>query len=330
MTRLRTTIAIAVALGFLLANPSPSQAERPWAKGVSPDDQRKALKLFREANKLLRESLFAKSVVTYREAIKHWDHPAIHYNLVLALLPLDKPLEAYASLEKAMKYGEAPLDKDKFDRAKSYKILIGRQIAKVEISCNTPGAKITLDGKELFVAPGKWSGLVKVGDHTVVGSKAGFLTYNKKHNMKPGQDFNLDVKLLTVADVTRYRRKWAKWKPWSVVGGGGAFILLGGVLHALAKSNFGKYDDAVKACGGAPECAVPSNDIQGKKSSGETQQGLAFASYFVGLAAVAAGATLVYMNRAQPYRIDLERRGRVAIEPILSPKSAGVSATLRF
>src|ERR1700733_7519084 len=62
---------------------------RPWASGVSPSEQ--------------------------RDALKHWDHPAIHYNLALAQMELAQPIEAYDNLTTAIKYGDAPLQsKDKF------------------------------------------------------------------------------------------------------------------------------------------------------------------------------------------------------------------------
>src|SRR5689334_15714480 len=43
--------------------------DRPWAKGVSPDEQKAALDLFNEGNNLLRDALFPKAVEKYREAL---------------------------------------------------------------------------------------------------------------------------------------------------------------------------------------------------------------------------------------------------------------------
>jgi hypothetical protein len=63
--------------------------DRPWVKGVSAADQSAAIELFHEGNGLLKESLFVQAAAKYREALHHWDHPGIHYNLALALLNLD-------------------------------------------------------------------------------------------------------------------------------------------------------------------------------------------------------------------------------------------------
>ena len=110
------------------AKPAPASApaemqssDRPWAKGVSESDQRRALELFGKGNGLLKDSLFVQAAAQYRAALKSWDHPAIHYNLVLALLNLDQPVEVLQHLEAAMRYGAAPLDADKFNQARAYR-----------------------------------------------------------------------------------------------------------------------------------------------------------------------------------------------------------------
>src|SRR6476659_107119 len=82
---------------------------RPWAQGVSQPEQQAALKLFHDGNVSLNDGLFAKAADNYREALKHWDHPAIHYNLALALMNLDQTIDAYDNMQASVKFGEAPL-----------------------------------------------------------------------------------------------------------------------------------------------------------------------------------------------------------------------------
>ena len=101
-----------------------THAQRPWVVGVPAREQKAATDLFREGNALLKESLFVQASAKYREALSHWNHPGIHYNLALALLNLDQPIEVYKHLEEALKYGPAPLDADKFDHANRYRALI--------------------------------------------------------------------------------------------------------------------------------------------------------------------------------------------------------------
>src|SRR5947209_7866588 len=97
--------------------PGNRAAERPWSRGVAAVEQKAALELFREGNALLKESLFVQAAAKYREALAHWNHPGIHYNLALALLNLDQPVEVYRQLEAALIYGPAPLDADKYEHA---------------------------------------------------------------------------------------------------------------------------------------------------------------------------------------------------------------------
>src|SRR3569623_1511182 len=114
---------------------------RPWAAGVSTADQQQALKLFHDGNVDLNDGLFAKAADRYREALKHWDHPAIHYNLALAQMNLDQPIDAYNNMQQSLKFGEPPLQsKDKFDHAKEYLLLLEKEISTVDVSCDKPGA----------------------------------------------------------------------------------------------------------------------------------------------------------------------------------------------
>jgi hypothetical protein len=128
--------------------------------------------------------------------------------------------------------------------------------------------------------------------------------------------------------MTRYKRKFPIWQPYAVIGGGAAFVILGGTLHALARSGFKSYDDAIFECGGC----VPDDSTRSSKDGAQTKQTLAFVSYGIGFAGLAAGAVFAYMNRAQPYRIDQEDRPSqsVVFTPTVSASGAGFSATLRF
>jgi hypothetical protein len=303
----------------------PDSGDRPWAAGVSAEDQRTALGLFSEGNGFLRDSLFLNAVGKYREAISHWDHPAIHYNLALALLNLDQPIEVYQSLQRAIAYGAAPLDEDKLKHASSYMRLVEQQLAHVEISCQAAGARVMLDGRELFVGPGNWEGIVRVGDHTLMAQKAGYITTTETRTFKPNEKVSIELDVYTAQDLTRYRRRWDTWKPWTVVGAGAAVFVVGGLLHASARSGFQRYDDGIAACGGC----VPPPGLVDEKSGAETKQTLAMVSYAAGAAGLVTGLVLVYVNRPQGYRIDEQQRG-LAVAPLVTPEVTGVTAAFRF
>jgi hypothetical protein len=322
--------ALAVAAGQATAQEAeigPDDASRPWAEGVTELDQKQAMELFTRGNGLLRDALFVRAADSYREALSHWKHPAIYYNLALALINLEKPLALYEALVQSMRFGAAPLDEDKFRRAQNYKRLTEAQLAQIEIVCNEPGTQVAMDGKVLFTGPGRHEALVPVGEHSIVGTKAGYLATTLPRVFKGGDDLTIEVKMYTVEDLTRQERRWAVWQPWAVVGGGVAVAALGGLLHASAKGSYDDYDAGIAACGG---CAPP-DDLAGKRDRGDLLQGLAVSSYIAGGAAVAAGAVMVYLNRGRLYRVSPEElEGGVAVVPTFGPDGAGLQATVSF
>jgi hypothetical protein len=211
--------------------------DRPWAAGVSPAEQKLALGRFREGNSQLNDGLFARASETYKDALKHWKHPAIHYNLALALMNVDQPIEAYENLEKAIVHGEAPLEKDKFEHAKEYMLLLTKQIASIEVSCDKVGAKVSVDGKEVFVAPGTYKSRVRIGKHTFVAEKQGYTTRINAPFIGPSENFRIELKLYTAEELTRYNRRWqSTWLPYAVLGGGVALGVLGGRRKPKARS----------------------------------------------------------------------------------------------
>src|SRR5687767_3486982 len=46
--------------------------DRPWAAGVSAEQQKQALAKFREGNELLNNGLFARASESYKTALTHW------------------------------------------------------------------------------------------------------------------------------------------------------------------------------------------------------------------------------------------------------------------
>jgi tetratricopeptide (TPR) repeat protein len=332
----RKAVPLAVALALLALGALPASAqqagpadERPWARGVSPDRQKKALELFRAGNTLLKESVFVKAVEKYREALALWDHPAIHYNLALALLNLDQPLEVHEHLVAAIKYGVAPLDAEKLEHARTYKGLVEKQLARVEITCEEPGATVSLDGKVVFVAPGRYEGLVRPGAHTFVASNEGHAPTNLSRTLPAGEKTTLALKLYTAEDLTRYERRWPAWRPWAVVGAGAAVALAGGALHMQARGSYEDFDARIAQCGGC----VPTPDVNDMRARGDSMQQLAFGAYALGGAAAVTGAILVYINRPQAYRInpdEAESPPGVSVTPLLMGREGGILATFRF
>lgn len=310
---------------------------RPWAAGVSKQKQQQAIKKFQEGNVQLNDGLFANAAKLYREALESWDHPAINYNLALALLNLDQPIEVYDRLEKAIKFGTEPLEKDKFEHAKEYMLLVEKQIATVEVTCKKPGAKVSVDGKEVFtVGPngegGHYKGRVKIGKHTFVAEKPGYNAQVDAPFVEPGQNFRIELTLYTAEELTRYRRKWnTTWMPYAVIGGGALVGIVGGLMQASASSSYDEFDAEVARCNedsGNGGCTEPN--VMALRDSGDTKRTLGYVGYGVAGAAVVTGLVMLYINRSESYQItadeykaQLRKSGSVSVSPLVAPGLGG-------
>ncbi len=313
--------------------------ERPWAVGVSAEQQKTALAKFREANELLNNGLFARAANTYKEALQSWKHPAIHYNLALALMNVDQPIEAYDNLDKSMIYGEqGPLEKDKFEHAKEYMVLLEKQIANIEVTCDKVGAKVSVDGKEVFVGPGTFKSRVRIGKHTFVAEKTGYSTRINAPFIGPGDNFRIELKLYTSEELTRYNRRWeATWMPYAVLGAGVALGAVGVALELSATSSYQDYDKAVAACNMNNAGCPTDTSITDLRASGDSKKSLGYVMYGAAGITAVAGIALAIMNRRQPYTIrpeDLQeeqaRGNKVSFTPVVSPTMAGAMVQGHF
>jgi hypothetical protein len=312
-----------------------ADGERPWADGVPADMQSRATALFDEGNELLRDSFFREAVDKYREALEQWDHPAIHYNIALALINLDQPLEVYASLQRALSYDGKALDSQKRELATRYSKLVEQQIVRVTVTCEEPGAKAIINGKEAFACPGSEMRLLRAGEHTFTASKTGFETAAKTLLLPGGEATTVELKLYRLADLTRYRRRFDTWIPWTVAGSGLALGAVGAMMHLSARGNFDDFDRSIAACVMETGLACePSAGLRDQRSRGELKQAVAIGMYAAGAAAIVSGVTMLVLNRPRPYRIDAENPGTpdpaLVVTPTVGDKNVGVSALVRF
>lgn len=316
---------------------------RPWAIGVSVEQQKTALDAFAEGNEQLNFGAFGEAVKHYRRALQSWKHPAIYYNMALALMNLDQPVEVYESLTEAIKYGEAPLEKDKFDNAKQYLVVWSKQIAEIEVTCKKEGAKVSVDGKEVFTVKkgetGVYRGRVRIGKHTFVAEKPGYNAQVNAPFIEPGQKFRIELELYTADELTRYRRRWnATWMPYAVIGGG---LLIGGgaaLMHQSANTTYADFDAAIASCNEASMnggCMV-SPDLTSMRDDGDRKKLLGYVGYGLAGATVLTGLVLVVLNRETSYEITADQyraeqaKLNVSFSPLVAPGTAGAMVFGRF
>lgn len=334
-------------VGLVIALPNAAQAQdggalsslsgkdRPWAKGVSNDHQNKAREIFQSANELLMQQFFKQAAAKYREALDYWDHPAIHYNMSLALMNLEQPIELYEALKKSLVHGVPPLlEETNYQRAENYLSLISQQISHVVITCKHEGARVTMDGKLLFIGPGAYEGVALAGEHTVTATKKGFLDNNKQVVLSSGQHQRIQLELFTLDDLTYEERRFPKWLPWTVTAAGAALAISGGALHFNARNGFQNFDGQFDSdcAAGCLDSEVPG--LVDQLGSATWQQRIGVGAYFVGGAAFATGLVMVIINQPKIIRKEqLETNSGpslTSIAPLVTPGGSGVQASFQF
>ena len=316
------------ALVVVLASTRAHAEDKPWATGVSDQEQAAALALYREGNAEFEESRYKQALVKYDEAVKHWNHPAIRFNMAVALINLEQPLDAFESLEIAMKYGAAPLGPEAYAQGITYRKLLDGQLTHLKVTCgeNSDGAKVTLDGRPLLDCKGETTKLLLPGDHQLVASKPGFAPETTSLVLMPGKEQSHTVKLSVLAGKTKMVRRWKASRPWIVVGVGAGAALVGGALELLSKQKYEDYDNYVNAvC--KPECDTATFD-ESKAPSRTTAKieniaGVSLLS--VGGAVAIAGLVGVYLN--MPHAV---AEHAPTVTPSVGPNGAMTTLTWSF
>jgi len=320
---------LAVLGGALPASAAPG-SQTPWEQSVTAEQRARALALFRQGNSSFSESEYARAAERYRQALKVWDHPRIHGNLATALIHLDSMVEAWKHLEKALAYGAKPFVRHVHARLVTQRKLLANQISRLSVACSVAKASVTVDGKPLFVGPGKRQVLVRTGNHEVVAKRSGYLTRSVRLFAAGGASPSVSLTPIPLADASVRQRRWAAWKPWLVVGAGALVGLAGLPLGQASTSARARFEEGfLRECPmGCVDADIPA-DVKEHKSSARLFNRLEVTTYVLGGATLVAGAVLAYMNREREIRLS-ESGARVALSPILSPRSVGLAMGLRF
>lgn len=312
----------------------PSRGHKPWFQGVTLERRKAARERFLEGNRLLQIPAFARAAEQYRQAIALWKHPAFYYNLVIAQLNLVQPVEAYANVQEALRYGPEPLGEDKYQQALDYKQRLEEQLTWIVIHCDEPGAEVTLDGKLVFVGPGRHEQALLPGSHQVLARKDGLIPRTEEVVLSAGEraEVRLSPGTPTRLGTERYMSGWI---PWASLGAGAALLLTAGYLDWHSSAGITDFDaDFNTRCRrGCTENEVP--DLAARLSRAEAEKRAALGLYIAGGALVVGSAILVYANRervvrTRAVRTRLERDPGITWIPIASPDRVGVAAELRF
>lgn len=307
---------VALICWFLVVIAAPAHAEdKPWAAGVSAENQKAALDLYNEGAAAFAQGDYKVALDIYGRGLLLWDHPALRYNMAVCLINLDRPVEAYDNLERAMRFGEAPLGPDLWKQGQSYEKLLAGRIAEIEVSAE-PGASVSLDGKPLAGTAQR----VLTGDHQIVVEKPSYQTETRAVRLNAGDHVTIKIELKPVAVARTLHRRWARWVPWTVLGGGVVVAGVGVPMLIAAGSSFDAYDRAVVAgCQhGCKEGDPATAHVMDLKSHAEFQNTTAISLFAVGGAIAATGFVMVILN--QPH----------LVAPVVGNDRVGLAISGRF
>jgi tetratricopeptide (TPR) repeat protein len=320
-------LVLAAVLLFATAATAEELApERPWARGVSPSVQARAKALFEAGNKLLDENLFAPALDLYRQALEHWDHPAIRYNVAVTLINLERPIDAYRNLEAALRYGDAALEPELALQARSYEKLLEGQIVRLNVACEQAEVAILLDGGDFLACPGEREVLLVPGEHRLVASRPGHVTRTVALVLTGGEARRVPIELMTVEQATVEHRRWATWKPWAVVAGGLAVGSVGLGFELRARATYQSYDNAIAVLCATRPCADEQlpEVVTAAHARASRQHRIGVGLMAAGLAVAGAGAVLAILNRSRRERIGYDERP--ALVPVITSDMVGVAA----
>ena len=294
----------------------------PWQRSVSPEDQRAARDLFAEARKLHRDLLREEAVATYREALRYWDHPNIHFNLTRILLDMGWYLEAYQHSERALAWGREALGEDRDAMDAMRRRLLAYHLAVVEVRCDQPGAQVALDGTVWFVGPGREQKVVAPGNHMVTAESPGHFPAVRALTIVGGRQARIVLHMASDAIVAE--RRWRAWKPWGVIGAGVATGLVGGGLLWQASRDFSQEDRRLAGeCGVTAAC--PPGDERGYRRA-RRERGIGVGVLAAAGLTIAGGVGLAVLNRPRVRREEKERsRATYELLPVVTGDGAGLS-----
>lgn len=304
-----------------------ASGDKPWQRGVEAGQRAAAESEFLAGNALFERSEYAAAAEKYRAALRSWAHPAIQFNLAVCLIHLDRPVEAYDTVQASLRYGREALP-EHFDEANNYERLLRDRIATLEVTlpAERQGTTVTLDGEPLVASSGEGvvSRRLAPGRHALVARRARFETWSKDLVLPPGEVTRETIVLR--APRTRTVRRWPAAMPWWVAGGGGAAIAIGAASLLLGNANVRAVTaEVTRQCPPPSGCSdgLPAG-LAGDRDRAQLEQRVGVSLLVAGAATVATGVVLLVLN--QPRQV-LDAPG-VALR--VTPEEIGIGWSHAF
>ena len=220
-------------------------ADVPWAVGVSKEAQQKANALFAEGNQLFAQQAHAPALAKYKQAIALWDHPLIRFNMAVTEIRLDRILDAAEDLEKALRYGDKPFSQDLYAQAQDYERLIAGRVGYIEVTCDTRGAHVQLDGKPWFdclqAGPAPRKLRVLAGEHAIVAEKSGYMTVSRQLVVAGNSTATAKLRMVPIDEAVVLHYPTPRWIPWTIAASGAALAGGGLAFYIVGKNQMDRF-----------------------------------------------------------------------------------------
>jgi hypothetical protein len=305
------------------AAPDSAVEERPWARGVSEEQQRRAMELYESGTEAFKDRQFTEAEKHYREALAHWKHPSIHYHLAIVLISQDRMVDAHRHVLAALSHDGAALHEHERIQALHYRAMLQQLLAILAVENTEPGSMVFVDGERVREGAGQDEHLVLAGEHQVVVRKRGHATWTDSLMLQPGSGLALRIQ--------GRREMVAPWVPWALIGAGAAIGGIGGILHWRAAVDMECFDrDVASTCPDSEPCQRSMTQLW-LMNRAHWEQRAAVAAYTAASGAVMAGLLLVWINPERSFRLEQRRiPWKPTIDPIVTPQGAGMSVSASF
>ena len=305
--RFRLALAAAV-VALSTAFSQPARADGVMPAAATPVQREQAQARFARGKELLGKKQYDAALAEFRASHEIVGSPNTRLELARCLRAMGRLVAAYAELGRAAVEAKELVGQDNryqraFDSATAERAEIEPQLGFVALTIQNPtdDTKVSVGGEEIRRAAWGEPAPAVAGQTEVLVETPGHGPVKRTLTLTAGQKTALTVDALSgelpggppapPAEPPLPETATSPLRIWAYVAGGVGVAGLAtfAIAGVMARST---YNDLNGACGGGP-CPPDKN---GEISSGKTQQTAANVGLVIGIAGVAAGATLFVLS----------------------------------
>ncbi len=293
LARLFSLAALALMLTLL---PTASEAAPPGTL------KNKAQDLLTEGNRLAGEGDFGAALLKFRTAHELYPSPKLLLNIGTSLRYVGRNAEAAATYEEYLAHRDA----DPSREAELRRILeeLERLVGRLELTLKEPEVRVSLDGELVRDVQDGMVVRVDPGRHTVVAEKDGRQPAVQHVSVEAQQTTEVVLELAAPGEEPPEPVNLRVLGGWTLVAVGGAGVVAGAVLGAVAQARRSEADDHCATEGHFDGyCSPVGADLN---DEARTLGGAATIAFVGGFAAGVAGLALVFTAEDEPVTAGLQ------------------------